>query len=215
MSFPSDIQWGHITEPFDDPAVAFARPLWNSAVVKTLHTSGTLLFCSLAGHGLARIPYRHADKVLHAVPGTLMVPTAGAFVPVSCWSRPSAGWTATGGLINPGLSGGFLRGTPRGCPGGTASSCIAARSAAMPGFTRRGGRCGTRAAASCGCLRSVIVKPVVRVRPLPTPVQAAAPEATLRACNETATWAAEVAFAEKAMKPLALREHTCQQVKTR
>lgn len=51
------------------------------------------------------------------------------------------------------------------------------------------------------------MKLVVRVKLLPTPVQAAALEATLRACNEAATWAAEVAFAENARRPLSLRKH--------
>ncbi|MFD6327749.1 RNA-guided endonuclease InsQ/TnpB family protein [Streptomyces sp. NPDC058442] len=59
------------------------------------------------------------------------------------------------------------------------------------------------------------MKLVVQVKLLPTPEQAAALEATLRACNEAASWAAGVAFAEKAMKPLALRKHTYQQIKAR
>jgi len=65
--FPTDLQWGNIAELFDDPTVPFARSLWNSAVVGVLHTLGTLLVCSLAGYGLARIPYRHADKVFYAI----------------------------------------------------------------------------------------------------------------------------------------------------
>ncbi|WP_319117691.1 hypothetical protein [Streptomyces caniscabiei] len=59
------------------------------------------------------------------------------------------------------------------------------------------------------------MKLVVRVKLLPTPLQAAALEATLHACNEAATWAAYVAFEAKATKPLALRKHTYQQIKTR
>jgi hypothetical protein len=38
------------------------------------------------------------------------------------------------------------------------------------------------------------VKLVVQVKLLPTPVQAAALEATLRACNEAASWVSSVAF---------------------
>ncbi|MEU6380462.1 transposase [Streptomyces sp. NPDC046909] len=59
------------------------------------------------------------------------------------------------------------------------------------------------------------MKLVVRVKLLPTPEQAAALEATLHACNEAATWVADVAFEAKAMKPLDLRKHTYQQIKTR
>jgi multiple sugar transport system permease protein len=105
--FPSDIQWGNVNEPFDDPTVDFARSLWNSAVVGVLHTLGTLLVCSLAGYGLARIPYKHANKVFYAVLVTLMVPTAVTFVP-SFVLVSSLGWVDTyRGLIIPGLFSGF------------------------------------------------------------------------------------------------------------
>jgi transposase len=59
------------------------------------------------------------------------------------------------------------------------------------------------------------VKLVVQVRLLPTPVQAAALEATLRACNEAATWVSQVAFAYGEFKNFALRKLTYEQVKAR
>ena len=46
-------------------------------------------------------------------------------------------------------------------------------------------------------LRCDAVKLVVQVRLLPTPEQASALEATLRACNRAATYAAQVAFAKE------------------
>ncbi|MFF3379343.1 carbohydrate ABC transporter permease [Streptomyces sp. NPDC002680] len=105
--FPTDIQWGNISELFTDETVPFAQSLWNSAVVATLHTVGTLLVCSLAGYGLARIPYKHANKVFYAVLGTLMVPTAVTFIP-SFVLVSSLGWVDTyRGLILPGLFSGF------------------------------------------------------------------------------------------------------------
>ncbi|MFI7412177.1 carbohydrate ABC transporter permease [Streptomyces sp. NPDC049627] len=105
--FPTDIQWGNISEPFDDVTVDFARSLWNSLVVAILHTTGILLICSLAGYGLARIPYRHANKIFYAVLATLMVPTAVTFVP-SFVLVSSLGWVDTyRGLIIPGLFSGF------------------------------------------------------------------------------------------------------------
>ncbi|AVV45022.1 carbohydrate ABC transporter permease [Streptomyces sp. ID05-04B] len=105
--FPTDIQWGNVKELFTDETVPFAQSLWNSAVVATLHTVGVLLVCSLAGYGLARIPYRHANKVFYAVLGTLMVPTAVTFVP-SFVLVSSLGWVDTyRGLIIPGLFSGF------------------------------------------------------------------------------------------------------------
>lgn len=105
--FPTHLQWGNISELFDDPTVPFARSLWNSTVVGVLHTLGTLLVCSLAGYGLARIPYRHANKVFYAVLVTLMVPSAVTFVP-SFVLVSSLGWVdSLRGLIIPGLFSGF------------------------------------------------------------------------------------------------------------
>jgi multiple sugar transport system permease protein len=105
--FPTSIQWGNITEPFDDVTVDFARSLWNSVAVAVLHTAGILLICSMAGYGLARIPYKHANKVFYAVLATLMVPTAVTFVP-SFVLVSSLGWVDSyRGLIIPGLFSGF------------------------------------------------------------------------------------------------------------
>ncbi|MFG2723578.1 RNA-guided endonuclease InsQ/TnpB family protein [Streptomyces canus] len=59
------------------------------------------------------------------------------------------------------------------------------------------------------------MKLMVQVRLLPTPVQGAALEATLRACNEAATWASGVAFEKDVKNNFALREHTYRQVKDR
>lgn len=105
--FPSSIQWGNITELFDDTTVDFARSLWNSMVVAVLSTAGILLVCSLAGYGLARIPFKHANKVFYLVLATLMVPTAVTFVP-SFVLVSSLGWVDSyRGLIIPGLFSGF------------------------------------------------------------------------------------------------------------
>lgn len=100
-------QWGNISELFNDPTVEFGRSMVNSLVVAVSTTAGTLLVCSLAYYGLARIPYRHANKVFYAVLATLMVPTAVTFVP-SFVLVSSLGWVDTyRGLIIPGLFSGF------------------------------------------------------------------------------------------------------------
>jgi multiple sugar transport system permease protein len=105
--FPTHLQWGNIGELFDDPAVPFARSLLNSAVVAVSMTAGILLVCSLAGYALARIPYRHANKIFYVVLGTLMVPTSVTFVP-SFVLVSSLGWVDSyRGLIIPGLFSGF------------------------------------------------------------------------------------------------------------
>ncbi|KUM78647.1 MULTISPECIES: carbohydrate ABC transporter permease [Streptomyces] len=100
-------QWGNISELFNDPTVEFGKSMVNSLVVAVASTVGTLLVCSLAGYGLARIPYKHANKVFYAVLATLMVPTAVTFVP-SFVLVSSLGWVDTyRGLIIPGLFSGF------------------------------------------------------------------------------------------------------------
>ena len=61
----------------------------------------------------------------------------------------------------------------------------------------------------------MIVKLVVQVKLEPTPKQVAALEATLRACNEAATWVSEIAFERGEFKNFALRKHTYDAVKSR
>ncbi|MFI6278715.1 RNA-guided endonuclease InsQ/TnpB family protein [Streptomyces sp. NPDC050988] len=59
------------------------------------------------------------------------------------------------------------------------------------------------------------MKLVVQVKLLPTPVQAAALEATLHACNEAASWVSDVAFAKDVKRNFALRQHTYCEIKQR
>ncbi|WP_030566197.1 carbohydrate ABC transporter permease [Streptomyces aureocirculatus] len=105
--FPSTLHWSNITELFEDSTVPMARSLVNSAVIAVLTTLGTLLLASLAGYGLARIPYRHADRVFYAILATMMVPAAVTFVP-SFVLVSSLGWVSTlRGLIIPTLFSAF------------------------------------------------------------------------------------------------------------
>ncbi|WP_327252772.1 RNA-guided endonuclease InsQ/TnpB family protein [Streptomyces sp. NBC_01244] len=59
------------------------------------------------------------------------------------------------------------------------------------------------------------MKLAVQVKLLPTPGQASALEATLRTCNEAASWVAEVAFTEEAYRNFDLRKHTYAELKGR
>lgn len=105
--FPSSLRWGNVKELFDDTSVPFARSLLNSSLIAVATTLGTLLLASLAGYGLARIPYRHANKVFYAILGTLMVPASVTFVP-SFVLVSSLGWVSTlRGLIVPTLFSAF------------------------------------------------------------------------------------------------------------
>jgi multiple sugar transport system permease protein len=105
--FPTHLQWGNIKELFGDENVPMARALYNSAVIGILGTGGQLLLASMAGYGLARIPYKHADKVFYAVMATLMIPAAVSFIP-SFIVVSSLGWVSTlRGMIIPTLFSGF------------------------------------------------------------------------------------------------------------
>lgn len=100
---PSSPRWENVTELFSGTEVPFARSLLNSTVVAVLQTVGQLVLCSLAGYGLARIPYRHSGKVLYAIVASLMVPTSVTFVP-SFVVVSSLGWLSDlRGLVVPGL----------------------------------------------------------------------------------------------------------------
>jgi multiple sugar transport system permease protein len=105
--FPSHLQWGNISELFNDTTVPMGRALYNSAVVGIVGTAGQLLLASMAGYGLARIPYRHADKIFYAIVATLMIPGAVTFIP-SFIVVSSLGWVSSlRGLIIPTLFSGF------------------------------------------------------------------------------------------------------------
>ena len=68
-------------ELFTDPSVNILQGLLNSAIIAVLQTAGILLLCSMAGYGLARIPYRWATPIFYAILVTLMIPPAVTFIP--------------------------------------------------------------------------------------------------------------------------------------
>jgi multiple sugar transport system permease protein len=105
--FPRALQWHNLTELFADPTVPLLHSLWNSAQIAVLTTAGTLLLASLAGYGLARIPYRYADQVFYVVLASLMIPAAVTFVPTFVLVS-SLGWVSTlRGLVIPTLFSAF------------------------------------------------------------------------------------------------------------
>ena len=77
--------------------------LVNSVLIAVTQTLGTVLLASLAGYGLARIPYRHANAVFVFILGTLLIPASVTFVP-SFVLVSSFGWISSlRGIIVPGL----------------------------------------------------------------------------------------------------------------
>ncbi len=105
--FPRELQWSNLTKLFTDPEIPMASSLVNSSIIAVATTVGTLLICSLAGYGLARIPNRAATGIFYAIVATLMIPAAVTFVP-SFIIVSSLGWVSDfRGLIIPGLFSGF------------------------------------------------------------------------------------------------------------
>ncbi len=89
--FPRQLQWSNVRELFDDRSVPMLHSMVNSVVIAVAQTAGVLVLASLAGYGLARIPYRHANGVFLAILLTLMVPAAVTFVPTFVLCRRWAG----------------------------------------------------------------------------------------------------------------------------
>jgi multiple sugar transport system permease protein len=102
-AFPAHLHWSNIRELFDDQSVPMWHSLVNSVVVAVSQTAGTIVLASLAGYGLARIPYRFANVVFGAIVATLLIPASVTFVP-SFIVVSSLGWlNSLRGLIIPGL----------------------------------------------------------------------------------------------------------------
>jgi len=101
--FPTSLQFGNVSRLVDNPSVPFLRSLRNSAVISIVQTAGAVFVSSMAGYGLARVPYRHANAVFVFILGTLMIPAAVTFVP-SFVIVSEIGWIGSyQGLIVPGL----------------------------------------------------------------------------------------------------------------
>jgi len=93
---------------FTDLASPMAVGLLNSAFVAVCQLIGQLSIASLAGYGLARIPFRWRNQVFYLLLGTLMIPSAVTFIPTYIITA-LFGWINTfQGLIVPGLFNAFV-----------------------------------------------------------------------------------------------------------
>lgn len=100
---PIPPQLSNFTDLFNDPSAPMGTGLRNSAIIAVVQTVGQMFIASLAGYGLARIPFRYSNYVFYAMLVTLMIPSAVTFVP-SYVIVAAFGWVNTfQGLIIPGL----------------------------------------------------------------------------------------------------------------
>ncbi len=100
---PLPPQFGNFMALFNDPSAPMLTGLRNSAVISVIQTLGQMLIASMAGYGLARIPYRWSNQVFFLMLVTLMIPGAVTFVPLFVIVA-GLGWVNSfQGLIVPGL----------------------------------------------------------------------------------------------------------------
>lgn len=77
--FPTEWRWENYPEALD--AARFDLYFRNSFIIATGHTLITLVFGSMAGYSLARIPFRGRNIVFLAMVAMLMIPTYTKIVP--------------------------------------------------------------------------------------------------------------------------------------
>ena len=77
---PRDPQWGNYVEMFQ--AMPFARYFYNSSEISILATIGTLLSCSLAAYGFARLRFPGRDIIFFILISTMMIPYEVTMIPV-------------------------------------------------------------------------------------------------------------------------------------
>src|SRR5450432_3322351 len=81
MWFSPSPHFETLNDLFNNPEVPFAHGLFNSAITSTVQLIGQLLFASMAGYGLARIPFRGRNLVFFLILFALMIPSAVTFIP--------------------------------------------------------------------------------------------------------------------------------------
>lgn len=78
---PTTLHFENLDKLFNDPLASMATGLRNSLLIAVTQVIGQMLFASMAGYGLARIPYRYSNIVFYVFLVTLMIPGAVTFVP--------------------------------------------------------------------------------------------------------------------------------------
>lgn len=77
---PNSLHFENLDKLFD-PLSSMAVGLRNSLLIAVTEVFGQMLLASMAGFGLARIPYRYRNLVLYLFLVTIMVPGAITFIP--------------------------------------------------------------------------------------------------------------------------------------
>jgi multiple sugar transport system permease protein len=104
---PAHPHWANFPALFADPASPLLGGLANSAVIATVTLILQMLFSSMAGYALARIPARGRGAVFALILGTLMIPSAVTFVPTFAVVASLGGVNTRWGIIAPGAFSAF------------------------------------------------------------------------------------------------------------
>ena len=102
--FAADPQWGNFKRVFTDTeGGSMTTGLRNSAIISAVTVAFQMLFASMAGYALARIPARGRNVVFGLLLSTLMIPGAATFVPTYAVVAKIGGVGTLWGIIVPGL----------------------------------------------------------------------------------------------------------------
>jgi len=100
-------QWSNFSALFNDPAAPMLTGLANSAIIAVVTLVFQMLFSSMAGYALARIPARGRNVVFFLILATLMIPGAVTFVPTFAVMAYLGGVNTRWGIIAPGVFSAF------------------------------------------------------------------------------------------------------------
>ena len=104
---PGAPHWENFGKLFSDPDHLMLTGLLNSAFISVVTLVLQMLFSSMAGYALARIPARGRSVVFAVILATLMIPSAVTFVPTFAVTAFLGGVNTRWGIIAPGLFSAF------------------------------------------------------------------------------------------------------------
>jgi multiple sugar transport system permease protein len=97
---PSPDAFGRL---FGDPTASILGGLVNSAIIAVVTVVLSMLFASMAGYALARIPFRGRTAVFYLILSAMMIPSATTFVLTYVVVGVLGGLDTLWGIIVPGL----------------------------------------------------------------------------------------------------------------
>jgi multiple sugar transport system permease protein len=104
---PSPAKWENFRHLFADSKIPMATGLLNSLVIAVVTLVLQMLFSSMAGYALARIPARGSKTLFYVIIATMMIPGAVTFVPSYAVMAFLGGVNTRWGIIAPGLFSAF------------------------------------------------------------------------------------------------------------